>query len=207
MIARAAVFVVAILALSGSDPPRRAALHVPRVASAPELDGELREHVWTSVAARTGPIGSRPFSEARFAWGNGALYAALYAADEDITSRATEADGPVWLDDAFRLVFTSEDGAERAIDVSPLGVVTDARRRGAAPFDYAWQSGARVGHDLDGTPNDSRDDDEEWVLEMAIPLASAGLGARTHVSIRRCDTPKGAARRSCAAWDGDLVLD
>jgi hypothetical protein len=204
MIARAAVFLTALLALSGSDrvAPGKA-LRVPHVTSAPTLDGDLDEPMWLSRAARTGPIGQRPFSEARFAWGDGFLYVALYAADEDITSRATTPDAPLWIDDAFRLVFTSDDGAEHAIDVSPLGVVTDAARTGG-PFDYAWQSGARVGHEMDGTPNDPRDDDEEWVLEMAIPLASAGQ----HVSIRRCDTPRQglAAKRTCAAWEGYLAL-
>jgi hypothetical protein len=201
--------------------PRRAdaaspIVHVPRASGEVTLDGELEEPVWTSAAARTGAIGTRPFSEARFAWRRAEaargdeLIVALYAADEEITSRATEPDGPLWLDDAFRLVFTGDDGDERAIDVSPLGAVTDARRSGGGAFDYGWSSGARVGHDADGTINDPRDDDEEWVLEVSIPLAALGVtpraGGRTRVEIRRCDTPR-RSHRACSAWTGELVLD
>jgi hypothetical protein len=202
----------ALIALTGREEPTGPTgprVRVPRAATVPALDGDLEEAIWTGDAARTGPFGVRPFSEARFAWHNDALFLALYAADEDITSRVREPDAPVWLDDAFRLVFTAGDGTERAIDVSPLGLVTDAQRKGGGAFDYAWQSGARVGHELDGTLNDPRDDDEEWVLEMSIPLRSLGLapGARTHISITRCDTPRGARQRGCAAWQGDLVLE
>jgi hypothetical protein len=51
--------------------------------------------------------------------------------------------------------------------------------------------------------NDSRDDDEEWVIEMAVPFESIGLrgerGESIGFSARRCDTPKEEAR-TCAAW-------
>jgi hypothetical protein len=212
MIPRVALLLAAVIALTGKEElkkqERGPLLRVPRTASEPVLDGDLDEAIWTGAAARTGPIGTRPFSEARFAWHEDALLVGLYAADENITSRVRDADGPVWLDDAFRLVFTTDDGTETAIDLSPSGVVTDAQRKGGA-FDYAWQSGARVGHELDGTANDPRDDDEEWVLEMALPRRPLGLapGARIHLSIRRCDTPRGARQRGCAAWQGDLVLE
>lgn len=155
-------------------------LRVPRAASAVSVDGEPDDAAWHD-AARTGafrtPAGAeaRPFSEARFVWRGDRLYALLYAADEDIETKS----------DAFRL----ELGG-RAFDVSPLGVVTGL-------------GGVRAAHDVDGTPDDPKDDDEEWVIELEIPLAALGAepraGARIPAAVRRCDTPRGAPT-VCAAW-------
>jgi hypothetical protein len=186
---------------------------VPRATGAIELDGRLSEAIWLGAATRTA-IGARPFSEARFAWGGDTLFVAFYAADSDIVTRAQRADDPVWLDDAFRLTFSTEAGEKRVIDVSPSGVVCDAKSQGDA-FDPGWQSGATVGHDVDGTPNDARDEDEEWVLELALPLRSLGLapsaGSRTELALRRCDASSapGPAPRApaCAEWRGELVLE
>ena len=68
--------------------------------------------------------------------------------------------------------------------------------------------------ELDGTMNLSSDDDEEWVIEMAIPLKALGIrgekGERVGLTLGRCDsTHRGP--RVFAAWgragDGVLVLD
>jgi hypothetical protein len=55
--------------------------------------------------------------------------------------------------------------------------------------------------DHDGTINDPSNEDEEWVVEMTIPLASLGVrpGSSLKFEVTRCDTPKGAGRR-CATW-------
>jgi hypothetical protein len=202
--------------------PAGVEIAVPRASSTVTPDGELDEAVWTTRAARSGAFVdgagrvARPYAEARFAWhpGERALYVALYAADEDVRARPdAKSDDPLWTHDAFRIVF-AKDGAERALDVSPFGVVTDAKREAGGAWDYRWTAGARAGHDLDGTPNDPSDDDEEWIVEMAIPLAALGLdattGARTSVAVRRCDTPKSGARACASFGEGTaatLVLE
>lgn len=192
------------------------ALHVPHLRGNLVLDGDLDDSAWAaSDVARTGQFldasggPARPHSEARLVWGDGHLYMALYAADEDVRALPRKPDEAVWLDDSFRVVFRRGD-VEMAFDVSATGVITDARRvRGGSP-DYSWDSGAHVSTELDGTLNDPRDDDEEWALELAIPFESLGMrGARGEsiaVSIQRCDTPKGAAR-TCATWAEGIVLD
>jgi hypothetical protein len=186
---------------------------VPHLPASIVLDGDTDDPGWTSPPgpARTGPFtlasgasgeAARPYSNARALWGDGHLYLALYAADEDIRSRTADHDGPLWLDDSFRLVFTQGD-VERAIEVSPRGAVTDAMRRGGAAFDYSWESGVHVSPELDGTLNDARDSDEEWAIEMAIPFEALGMrgerGESIGFAVRRCDVPKGAAR-VCAGW-------
>jgi hypothetical protein len=197
-------------------------LRVPHLPGSITLDGDTDDPGWTQTPgpARTGPfvlasgVEARPYSDARLLWGDGHLYLALYAADEDVRTRTEQPDGPLWLDDSFRLVF-SRDDVEYSIEVSPKAVVTDAVRRSGGAFDYSWSSGVHVSPELDGTMNKSDDMDEEWVIEMAIPFESLGLkgerGESIGLSIRRCDTPKGSAR-VCGSWgEGDargrIVLD
>jgi hypothetical protein len=198
-------------------------LVVPHLPGSITLDGDTDDPGWTQPPgpARTGPFRlpsgaeARPYSDVRLLWGDAHLYLALYAADEDIRTRTDEPDGPLWLDDSFRLTFRRDD-VEYAIEVSPKGIVTDAvRRSGGAgrgrAFDYSWNSGAHVSPEIDGTINRSDDMDEEWVIEMAIPFESLGLhgerGETIGFSVRRCDTPKGSPR-VCAGWgerEGDAM--
>jgi len=195
-------------------------LVVPRATSTMQIDGELEELAWNDAPARTGPLlhggeQARPYSDARALWGNGMLYLALYAADEDISAPATAHDQPLWTGDAFQLVFR-RDGVERSIDVSPRGTVSDGERRaGAASFDARWESRAKVAVDQDGTVDDPSDVDEEWIVEMAIPLDALGLrgepGERIGLDVRRCDRVRGndgTSHRTCASWgDGDAELE
>jgi hypothetical protein len=136
-------------------------------------------------------------------WRGGDFYVALYAADEDIRTRVDQPDGPLWLDDSFRMTFR-KDGVEYAVEVSPKCVVSDGKRQGEhGAFDYRWSSGVRVGCDTDGTINDPHDMDEEWGVEAAVPLAAVGVkpepGASFELEIQRCDTPK-ASPRVCVFW-------
>jgi len=54
-----------------------------------------------------------------------------------------------------------------------------------------------------GVLNDPSDEDEEWVVEAALPLMALGLaaapGTRFSVAISRCDTPRAGAGDSAAA--------
>jgi hypothetical protein len=194
-----------------------AVLRVPHIPGSITLDGDTDDPGWTRPPgpARTGPFqlpngaAARPYSDTRLLWGDGHLYLALYAADEDIRTRTDQADGPLWLDDSFRLVFSRAD-VEFAIEVSPKGVVTDAVRRSGGAFDYSWSSGVHVSPEIDGTINKSTDMDEEWVIEMALPFESLQLsgeaGEIIGFSVKRCDTPKNS-ERVCAGWEGQIVLE
>jgi hypothetical protein len=199
-------------------------LVIPHATRPIVLDGQLTDPAWLEEAVRTGPFvesgGSllaHQYSEARFLWGDGQLYVGLYASDEDIRATHEAQDSQVWRDDSFRLAF--DDGPrEYLFDVSALGALADGLRMKASAkpgFDYTWNSKARVAHELEGTPNDPSNNDEEWVVELAIPLASLGLkgarGERIGAWIGRCDTAKGQPR-TCGDWGrthgrGALVLD
>ncbi len=197
-------------------------LHVPYLPGSISLDGDTDDPGWTRPPgpARTGdfvsPNGApaRPFSEVRAVWGDGHLYLCLYAADNDIRSRTDQPDGPLWLDDSFRVTFLRGD-VEYVIEVSPKAVVTDSIRKAGGAPDFSWNSGVHVSRELEGTLNDATDADEEWVIEMAVPFESIGLKGERGESIgfwvRRCDTPKGEGR-TCASWGeapphGRVVLE
>lgn len=188
-------------------------LHVPHSQAPLTIDGEVKESDWTRAPARTGafsgPDGApaRPVSEARVLWDDTNLYFALYAADQDIRVAKVAADGPVWTGDSFSVELTNPDGTVHTIAVGPSGTLTDATATPGHPVDYLWQSGAKVATDLDGTPNDPRDRDEEWVVEMAVPFRTLGViprrGARLGVAMRRCDVQD--RQRTCGSWGKDAA--
>lgn len=197
-------------------------LHVPHVPGGINLDGDTDDKGWTMPPgpARTGPFllangaPARPYSETRLVWGDGYLYLCLYAADEDVETRTKQHDGPLWLDDSFRVTF-ARPGTEYVIEVSPAAVVTDSIRKDGGAYDYSWESGVHVSKELDGTMNKPDDEDEEWVIEMAVPFESIGLkgepGESIGFSVRRCDTPKHVSRVCASIGEGAtharLVLD
>lgn len=186
-----------------------APLDVPHVSGPIKIDGELDEADWKR-AARTGAFvdramaEARPNSDARFLWDDDALFVALYAADQDIEAKVKEHDSPLWLEDSFSIRVVPEGSTSHyLIDVSAAGVISDARELASGALDPKWESGmtAKVDIDEDETLNDPSDEDEEWVVEARIPLASIGVRAGERVGLRigRCDTPKGGTK-ACGAW-------
>lgn len=193
-------------------------LRAPRVTTPIAIDGEVLEPTWRDGLGSTGvfpSVDGRPMndSSAQIAWDETNLYVLLYAADANITATIKTPDAPLWTEDSFRLAFNVPgESRARVLSVSPLGTLSDAYESGGAT-DPSWQSGVRLAHDADGTLNFPGDDDEEWIIEMAIPLASlgvtGGVGERIGFSVRRCDAPRGEAKR-CGAWgepEGQIVLD
>lgn len=188
-------------------------LAVPHVQGAITLDGDVDDPGWLGPVAQSGPFSdkngdiAKPYSTARLTWGDGELYLSLYAADQDIRAVA-ENGGEIWKDDSFHVVF--DDGTnERIFDVSAKAKLATSTRPsrfskpGDRPPATAWESGAHASPEVDGTPNRPDDDDEEWVIEMAIPLSSLGLtgnpGERLSFAAHRCDSPKNAPR-SCGSY-------
>jgi hypothetical protein len=169
---------------SRATPPRPGA--IPATEHAIKIDGEWDEEDWAKRALRGqfhGDDGglARPSSEIRLLHDDRDLLVALYAADENIETT-----------DAFEL----------AIGDLALRVDATAKLRPAI-------SGVRaaVGYD-EGTLDNAKDDDEEWVVELAIPIATAGVarGADRPIRAARCDVPKDGVRR-CGSWSGNVSIE
>jgi hypothetical protein len=184
--------IIGVLVMPRAKPVQSGGVSVPDVGALPKLDGELDEPLWQAPVVRTGafvdPAGgaARPYSDARIAWANGSLVVALYAADEDIRTSGPAAD-------VFHVTL-----GDTSFDVTPTGEL-----RGAP-------AGTTIGHDADGTIDDPSNDDEEWVLELVVPLRSLGLegkpGERISFSAERCDTTHDGVRRCGATRKIELVL-
>ena len=162
-------------------------IDVPRAPAPIPIDGEW-EPAWNDHAARVifhvrgGDAEARPYSEMRMMRDGDALLVGLYAADEEIHG-----------DEFF--------------DVQLGALHTHATAGGTLVPPVA---GAKIGLDVDGTPDHPGDYDEEWKLEISIPIAALGAPAPSGdasfpVHVLRCDTPKDGIER-CGAWDGALRL-
>lgn len=187
-------------------------LRVPRAPGGVVVDGDSDDGAWVSSesasagAGRTGlfvglSVDSRgrpatPASEARLLWGDGHLYVLLYAADEDVRSRG----------DFFRVTFTPL--APRGARTRPF--VFDVGPSGPLP------PGVHAAREIDGTVDDARDRDEEWLVEMAVPLQPMGLraarGQAFGFRVRRCDASADETEAECAGWgeegdEGRVVLE
>lgn len=180
--ARLLISVLALAACKGEHkaaPPKVAprADVIPKTSVAIALDGELHEPPWNERAFRAVLAGddgqqARPYSEIRLLHDDRALYVGLYAADQDI--RSTDA----W---------------ELTIGTRTLRI--DATGKPSEP-------GIATGIDRDGTLDNPGDDDEEWVIEAAIPIPTAPI----EITAKRCDTPKDGTTR-CGQWHGSLALE
>lgn len=182
---------------------KRQEVHVPHLTEPLNLDGELTEPPWRKapVTKFLQPDGtqSRPYNDVRFLWSSdGVLHVGLYASDLNIVTAGAGPDGPVWLGDSFHLVFSpppGESGSERSFWVGPTAkgaVLADGMRGADGGWSYASQSLARAAIDMDeGTVDNKQEKDEEWVVEMEIPLASLGLkpeaGQHIDMVATRCD--------------------
>jgi hypothetical protein len=202
-------------------------LHVPFTHVSLIPSGHFDVNVWgggvnTRALRDENGKGAVPVSEARFLWGSGRLYMFFYAADLDLQVKTTKHDGPVWKDDGVVLEFPAADQRKFVIDASPTGVLADAicpqdaDDLGDARCDLRWESGARIGTDYDGTINVLGDFDEEWAVELALPLASIAVRppferAQIPFTLHRCEMAYDG-RRSCGSWGrahgpGMLVLE
>lgn len=168
------------------QPPPSSPDAIPHTTGPIKIDGEWDEPDWPERAQRgqfraaNGEL-ARPSSEVRLLHDDRDLIVALYAADENIETS-----------DAFDLGV-----GMLALHVDASGTVT--------PFTPGVR--AAVGYD-EGTRDDPKDDDEEWVVEIAMPLANIGLlpGIPKIVSAARCDVPKDGVRR-CGSWSASVTAN
>lgn len=158
---------------------------VPSARAPIPIDGEW-EADWNDRAARvvlhvkggTPADEARPYSELRLLRDGGALLIGLYAADEEIHSN-----------EYF------------AVTVGSLSFHATAGGTLEPPV-----PGAKAAIDVDGTVDHPGDFDEEWKLEISIPIAALGAdpAAQVPLHVARCDTPKDGIER-CGEWDGALA--
>jgi hypothetical protein len=142
------------------------------------LDGELAEPAWNARAARgvfLGPDGKLARPYSEIR---------LLADADTLYVALYAADEDIEASDAFELQL----GA-LAVSVHADGAVVPQ---------------LRAAIDRDGTLDQPKDDDEEWVVELAVPRAQLGDGPLA-ITAKRCDTPKDGVPR-CGQWARTLAL-
>jgi hypothetical protein len=115
-----------------------------------------------------------PYSDARFRVDRDYLYLTLYAADEDIRST-----------DKF------------VVSIAPMSFEV-------GPVLSTAPSEVEIDRDIDGTLDRSSDLDEEWLVELSIPLVMIDTQP-ARLSVSRCDFPKEGGRR-CGSFASTLEL-
>ncbi len=221
-----AVSTNAALPAESAAPRQAPSLNVPRAAKTITPSDKFDVNVWggavnTHTLLDANGKGAVPVSEARFLWGDGKLYLAFYAGDLDLEMREKKHDSAVWKDDSVTFSFFVAGDKKRVLSISPLGTLADgtcpkdAESLADPRCDLRWESHVKSGVDYDGTVNKLGDFDEEWNIQLAIPLAAIDAQAApgTHVSftIRRCDIAFDG-QRACGLWGdsehpAELVLE
>lgn len=159
-----------------------AELAVPRIPTAPQIDGRLDEECWRAPAPitefrcvdkeRSVPTQA---TQAWVAWDDEALYVAVRCADDrmaQVPATVTERDGPVWQDDCLEVFLMPGAPYFYHFAANLLGAHYDARgstqpsRDEPVPANWSseWQSAARREAD-------------HWTMEIAIPCACLEWGA------------------------------
>ena len=152
-----------------------------------KIDGSLDEIDWKKAQVinfyhlKRGGIQDYQEAESRtfgrLLWDKDYLYVSFEAFDKDIWGYYTERDDTTCREDVLE-IFLKPDAQKASyynFEVNALGTVYDAFnvRRGAG---YRWSKwdceGLRIGIKIKGSLNNWKDEDEYWVLEVAIPFSA-----------------------------------
>jgi hypothetical protein len=186
--------------------PTQAVVHAPLAYDAPfvrvppSIDGRFEaDPAWAAAPWSTdfvdieGPARPAPRFRTRMkmCWDESFLYVLADMQEPDLWATLTRHDEIVFRDHDIE-VFIDPDGDTREyyeIEVNALGTVFDlylhTPYRAGGPADHSWNAtGMRQAIDLRGTPNDPRDRDDGWSIELAIPwsclqpMGAPGSGAK-----------------------------
>jgi hypothetical protein len=184
-------------------PAPPAVLVAEHVAQAPLVDGRLSEAAWLAAAATPRFVDAAtgadepPHTEARVLWDERALYVGLYAGDVDLEPS-----------DRMGVVLRAPGGRTTVVEADPTGrLLWHAPGGPRLPV----PAGVRVAVDADGTIGRPDDDDEEWIVELALPWSALGASGPCDVRANffRRDLPRGVPLRQLAwiAWRGRATGD
>lgn len=179
---------------SAGAPTRQIGL--PRITTAPVIDGRLDDGVW-SEAARTdawmdlsGDATAAVQTQAWVARGAERLFFAFRCEEPDLpglVAQVTEDGGPVWNDDCIELFFDGNLDREtyRQIAINSLGKVT-ALDRGNREWSPRIERAAQVGRD-------------EWTVELVVYISDLGI-LGSEFGLNLCRERRAGGRTELSAW-------
>lgn len=145
------------------------------------IDGNLDEPIWQKAKILDFYIPvtfETPLSktEGRLLWDENFLYVSFKAYDKDIVGKLTERDSSTYKDDALETFIKPDvqNDAYYNFEINVLGTVYDGLNRKDLDNKEVgkWNcEDLKIGIKIDGTLNNSSDEDKYWQLEVAIPYA------------------------------------
>jgi hypothetical protein len=150
------------------------------------VDGRLDEPTWDDAPWTepfghiTGDLERQPRYETRvrMLWDDDRLYVGAVMEEPHVWATMTERDEIVFLENDFEVFLDpDDDGAWYVeVEINALGTIFDLLLSQAymigGEADHDWNvQGLESAVDVDGTPNDPRDVDVGWSVELAIPFA------------------------------------
>ena len=216
-------------------PPSAKRYMVSQTPKPPKLDGKLDEPAWKKapstglfVNTLTGaPAAQR--THAKMLWDKKNLYIGIEAADTDIWSNLGKRDDKLWTQEAVEIMIDADGNGKTYVEfqVAPNGTVFDTYlpewRKWESHLDpklkdFSWNSKIKASVKVNGTLNKRKDQDKEWVVEIAIPFADVNgmdkggvktppeLGTTYRVNLFRMDQPEGQPQQA-SAWSPPMVGD
>ncbi len=151
------------------------------------IDGRLAESVWATAAElrlvrNDGSGAGQDATEVRLFYDASALYMAWIVYDSDIQGTFTERDSRFWEEEVAELFITPEDLTEYVeLQWNPLGAVFDAVIHNSLDDsgisqgikgDWTYTAeGMTSAVTVQGTIQDSSDQDVRWVAEVRVPFS------------------------------------
>ncbi len=157
------------------------------------IDGKDNESAWSKVPwtkqfndIKTGKeSGSILSTRAKMLWDDQYLYVYAFFPETDIWATLKEHDATVYQDNALEIFIDTEGTGQNYVEfqINALGTVWDlimpkAYRNSGRPISDWDIKGLRKAVHIEGTINDSKDQDRYWSIEMAFPLKSLLMGQR-----------------------------
>ncbi|MBL4700086.1 MAG: carbohydrate-binding family 9-like protein [Phycisphaeraceae bacterium] len=149
------------------------------------LDGKLDEADWqnaqitepkTLFSPKT-PV-DIPSTKVRFLWDDDNLYVAFECQDLDVFSYSDQHDAQLWRGDVSEIFLKPSPDKNHYYEfvIAPNGTLYDAQypSRGAGSMHRfkKWSSNAKIVSQIQGTDNNWHDDDQGYIIEMAIPKSA-----------------------------------
>jgi hypothetical protein len=181
------------------------------------VDGNLSELSWQRAAWSAyftdieGSAQPAPTFKTRFKllWDDSAVYIAAELEEPDVWASLTTRDAIVYHDNDFE-VFIDPDGDGHnyfEVEVNAFNTIFDLLLvkpyRNGGPARTRWNAkGLRSAVTVTGTINQPGDQDQKWVVEMAIPLHALKLKTSDHPSM---DQAKWRVNFSRVEWDSEFI--
>ena len=150
-------------------------VYVPELTSPPELDGDLRDHVWDHAtrltdfyedSARIGAIPEPPETEVLLGHFRNDLYIGFAGFEESMSNLSAPdkpKDSEIWMDDSVAFLMDTNRDADSSyiVATSAAGVFMDCIWPTRQSTDTSFETGTQYGFATDAN---------HWYVEYRIPL-------------------------------------